>query len=119
MAAWVLAVAIVVTGSLLPFVVLSRLPSVAVPDDDKAAHFISYVVLAILPVVATDLLRTGVRCALAMIPLGIVLELLQRLVPGRSFELADMAANTLGAFTGIIVGLWIRWFSRTSAAEAE
>ena len=52
---------------------------------------------------------TGVVCALAMILTGIALEFAQRLVPGRSFEIADMVANTLGVFTGIGL-VWVeRW----------
>lgn len=118
LAAWAIAVVVVVSGSLAPAFLLRKLPPVAVPDNDKAAHFLAYVILAMLPVVAADVVRMGLLLALAMIPLGVALEFFQQLVPTRSFELADMAANTLGVLTGVLIALWLRGFRRT-AAEAE
>lgn len=70
--------------------------------SDKLLHYSSYMLLAFVPMMGFRR-RTGIACALAMIPVGVVLEFLQRLVPGRSFEYADMAANTLGVLTGLAV----------------
>jgi VanZ family protein len=80
--------------------------------NDKTEHFIAYLLLAMIPVLGFELGK-GILAALSMILLGVALEFIQRLIPGRSFELADMLANTLGVMTGIVLGfaftkLWRR-----------
>ena len=40
-----------------------------------------------------------------MVFLGVALEFAQRLVPSRSFEIADMVANALGVLAGIVLAL--------------
>lgn len=105
---WLIAVAAVVTGSLLPAATLSRLRYDVVAPNDKIVHFMGYTVLAVLPTAFFELLGMGLALAASMIPMGVLLEFLQRLVPGRSFELGDMLADTLGVITGILAALWIR-----------
>jgi VanZ family protein len=47
--------------------------------------------------------------ALAMVLLGVALEFAQKLSPGRSCEIGDMALNGAGVLAGIgIGGLWRR-----------
>ncbi len=67
-----------------------------------------YTVLAILPVAFLELLGLGIMLAMSMIPMGVLLEYLQRLVPGRSFEVGDMVADSLGVVAGMVLALWIR-----------
>jgi hypothetical protein len=75
--------------------------------SDKLVHFSSYTLLAFIP--AMGFRRpAGIACALAMIPVGVGLEFLQRMVPGRSFEIADMAANTLGVLAGLSAATFFR-----------
>jgi glycopeptide antibiotics resistance protein len=38
----------------------------------------------------------------------VALEFAQRLVPGRSFEVGDMIANTLGVCAGLVVAALLR-----------
>jgi VanZ family protein len=51
---------------------------------------------------------TGLVCAAAAVPLGVALEFAQRLVPGRSFEVGDMVANTLGVCAGLALAALLR-----------
>ena len=105
---WLIAVALVVIGSLLPASTLVRLNYNAIAPNDKIVHFMGYTVLAVLPTAFFELLGMGLALAASMIPMGVLIEFLQRLVPGRSFELGDMLADTLGVIAGILAALWIR-----------
>jgi VanZ family protein len=72
--------------------------------NDKTLHFTAYAVLAFIPVFGAKL-RRGVPLAASTILLGVALEFAQRLVPSRSFEVADMVANTLGVSAGMVLAL--------------
>ncbi len=82
--------------------------------SDKTLHFTAYTLLAFIPVFGFKP-RRGIALALSMILLGVALEFAQRLVPSRSFEVADMVANTLGVFAGIFLAL----VGRASLAVVE
>lgn len=101
---WLLAMAVVITGELLP----GNSPALAWIGywhvSDKLLHFVAYTGLAVIPVFGFRL-PAGLASAGSMILLGIALEFAQRLVPGRSFEVADMVANALGVFGGVALGL--------------
>jgi VanZ family protein len=75
-------------------------PSI-VGAHDKWAHFGAYAVLGFLPVTGLRSLRLGLLLALAAIPLGAALELLQHFVPGRTPDVFDALANSVGAVAGI------------------
>jgi VanZ family protein len=105
---WCVAVAAVVVGSLLPATTLMRLHYDSIAPNDKLVHFLGYTVLAIVPVAFVEFAGTGIALAASMIPMGVLLEFLQRLVPGRSFEVGDMLADSIGVMTGTILALWIR-----------
>ena len=66
-------------------------------------HYWAYTALAGIPMFGFAYLN-GILCALSTVLLGIALEFLQRLVPGRSFETADILANTVGAL--IVIAVW-------------
>jgi VanZ family protein len=82
-----------------------------VSHQDKLAHFIDYLVLAFLTVFA--LLRGTkrdrqyiVRVTFASVAAyGVLLEVLQIMVPERDFSLLDLGANLLGALLGTLVGI--------------
>ena len=74
---------------------------------DKLLHATAYAVLGFLP--ALHERRPALSAALiGVILLGVVLEFAQRLAPGRTFEVADMAANACGAFCGLLLALPLR-----------
>lgn len=77
---------------------------------DKPAHLCEYLLFAWLVLqAARDPRATPMKqAALALaIPIvfGGVMELVQYFLPYRSAEWADMAANTVGAVIGLILGL--------------
>jgi VanZ family protein len=90
-----------------------------VAPNDKLVHFMGYTVLAILPVAFLELLAMGIALAASMIPLGIGLEFAQRLVPGRSFEIGDMVADSLGVIAGMILALSLRRMLRLPASPVQ
>ena len=104
---WTLAILVVIVGSLLP---ASSAPMKALGRlaiNDKFEHFAAYLVLAFLPALheRRPALAATVLGAIAM---GVALEFLQRLSPGRTFEVADMAADTAGVLSGLFLALPLR-----------
>jgi len=104
---WGAAIAVVITGELLPgnSPVLAWAASLRL--SDKEMHFAAYLLLATIPALGFEF-RKGIPSVLSMILLGVVLEFAQRLIPGRNFEIADMVANTLGVLAGLALALTIR-----------
>ena len=102
--AWLLALAATIVGELLPGNSMPMRWIAVTHINDKTLHFAAYATLAFIPVFGFRR-RHGIPLALSMVLLGIALEFGQSLVPSRSFELADMMANALGVFAGIVVAL--------------
>lgn len=94
---WVLAIAGVVTGSLLPS---SDLPSVNV--NDKVEHFVAY---ALLSAGAVQLFARRLSWAFVcvlLVLMGIGLEYLQaQMALGRMLDRNDALANTIGVLIGL------------------
>ena len=101
---WLAALTATVVGELLPGNSTAMHWVGATHINDKTLHFTAYAVLAFLPVFGFKL-RSGIPLAASMILLGVVLELAQRLVPFRSFEIADMMANAMGVLAGMVLAL--------------
>jgi VanZ family protein len=99
LAAWVLQLIAVISTSLAP----GRMIPLVVGAHDKWAHFLSYLLLGFLPFAGARHRKVGILLALAAIPMGGGLELLQHFVPGRTPELADAAANSMGVLVGLVV----------------
>jgi len=73
--------------------------------NDHWAHILNWAWLALLPFgFERRRIRAATRSLLA-VPFGIVLEILQYYVPGRSFELSDIASDALGTALGFACGL--------------
>ena len=85
---------------------LSLIPQVEVPvnfwNADKAYHCVAYGWLGLLSVMGFATRRSAVTAGLAMIVLGVLLEIGQLAVPHRSFSYWDMAANAIGVVMGIL-----------------
>jgi VanZ family protein len=90
-------VALITALSLLPI----RGPDLNIPSGDKLNHAIAYVVLTLYfgQLVGTALRRRLLLIA-ALIVYGISIEGLQSMLPPRSAELADLAANLTGMAIG-------------------
>jgi VanZ family protein len=72
-------------------------------EYDKLVHFGAYAGLAFLSLLAFEG-RRGMAVALSMIFLGAGIEILQHFSPGRTPDIDDAIANTLGVLSGIALG---------------
>jgi VanZ family protein len=103
---------LILFASVLP---CREIPSLAPGYSDKIAHFCGYMIFAVLCFRAASG-KTGI--AGRRIPLfaliltfsyGILMELLQCLIPGRDASLLDIVFNFGGASSGILLGKVIKW----------
>ncbi len=100
---WIVQIVLAAYFSLLPAAKLG-----AMPGSDKAWHFGSYLILA-LPIPFLWNGKTRLYTAAVLLALyGAGLEVAQQYVPGRSFELADMLANSTGVACGAALAAWLR-----------
>jgi VanZ family protein len=82
---------------------------------DKMAHFFEYTVFAAILMRSTSYYSISFQAKSALFTLilsggyGILMELVQRLVPGRDASVVDAAANIAGTVFGIILGRMVRW----------
>lgn len=98
--AFTVAAGTVVLGCLLPARWLPLLP------HDKLLHFLAFAVLAALAMFIESAWPRRALWILGLLLAGLIIELLQKLVPGRSFCWYDMRANTAGiAATVAVFGL--------------
>jgi VanZ family protein len=96
---WFITIAGVVVGSLLPGSEMRRLGSI-VSRYDKVQHFLAYTAVVLWPNLLFEKESERRISVLAMVLLGIALEIAQLFVPGRAFEFGDMLADAAGAITG-------------------
>lgn len=68
------------------------------PLHDKILHFTGYAIVSALAMMSIRSARRQFTCMLMLTFLGISLEFAQMFVPGRAFEMWDMAANGCGVF---------------------
>lgn len=92
-----------IVGSLLP----SSSPAISWVGgvNDKLLHFAAYAALTLLAVLGADDRRRMLRSVLIMLVLGVTLDIAQRFIPGRGFELSDVLADNLGLLCGALFGL--------------
>jgi len=92
---------------ILLVIVLSLIPNPPNPANfkgsDKIGHFSAYALMMLWFSQIYVRNRTRWALALAFIVLGIVLECLQGLSGYRSFEYADMGANTAGVLCALLL----------------
>ncbi len=103
---WIISISMVVYCSLVPRV---ELP-VDFWQADKLYHFISYGWLSVLPMIGYSGRKFALTSSFTMILLGVLIEMAQWYVPGRTFSVADIIANTLGVFLGIYSGSSLKHF---------
>ena len=109
-------------AGVLMLIVLSVIPQASISEiesgfgKDKLARLIVFLVLAFYPVACISPIRLGLILSTSIAPLGFLLEIAQRYVPGRHFSPGDMIANNVGAVVGIFLALGIRYFFRTGRA---
>ena len=92
---------------------LSPLPAAGPAHSDLVAHFLLFGGMAFATVSFSHRAGQLTGLTLATVAGATALELAQELVPYRTFDLIDAAANALGASSGfalalIVLLLWIR-----------
>ncbi len=104
---WLLAVLVVVVGSLLPAASYPMRMLDEVPVSDKVEHFGAYLVLALLPTLH-ERWNLVFRAILGLFVLGFALEIGQIYSPGRSFDLVDFGADAVGVCCGVCLAVPLR-----------
>ncbi len=67
-------------------------------------HFIAYLILVIALYKGT---KDNLISGMISVMYGILMELLQKLVPGRAFEYSDIAVNSFGSVLALLI-IWKR-----------
>ena len=101
-------------------------PGPSIPYLDKIVHLCEYLLFAWLLVQAIRASQMPERTYLLWAWIyatsyGLLIELVQAMLPWRSAEWADAAANALGAALGVAIGQKVPWspvHSRQSTAKA-
>ncbi len=98
---WLLLMALVVAGSLLP---ARGLPRPWFPGFDKVQHFVGYALLSGYAVLLFQRMRAQALAALAVMLLGIAIEIAQSgLTQTRTGSVADALTNAVGILAGLTV----------------
>jgi len=106
--------------------IVSSIPNLSTPSlgftfADKVAHFVEYLILGLLVAVAFH--REGrskplVTAIIVCCAFGILDELHQALVPGRTADIFDILADFLGSVAGTYLCAWIKGtFPRRASQE--
>lgn len=99
------------TISIVGLIAASIIPSLSPPSAhhlDLLIHFGVYVVLAALPAALLERLRVVIALGVLLAGVGLVIEMAQSYVPGRSSSELDLIANCLGILSGLAVGRLLR-----------
>jgi VanZ family protein len=103
LALWILGLALVATGSLLPS---HELPRPLFPGIDKLHHLLGHGALSAYAAALFAPMRARLAAAAGLLLFGIGLELAQHaLTATRGADPADVAANALGIVLGQLLGL--------------
>ena len=104
---WLIAILIVVVGSLLPGDSLPIRALGRLHINDKIEHLTAYAFLAFLPTIH-ERWRFVIAAAMGAVVLGVALEFGQLYSGWRNFELGDMVADAVGVCFGLAIGVPIR-----------
>ncbi len=113
---------VLLVGSLVPSP-LGRHPDFSRFGPDKLLHFIGHACLAVTlaDALATDRLNVswaGVVAVVCSFVHGLVTGFLQRYVPGRIPERADLVAGLVGSVVGVL-GWWYNFDTRVESPTRE
>lgn len=99
---WFLIVTVVVGLAAVPNLITMQ------NAQDKMLHITVFCVLVLFPVISLKSLRHSLMVAAFLFLVGVGIELLQELVPGRQSSMKDMLANVMGLCCGTVIGLLMR-----------
>jgi VanZ family protein len=112
--AWFAMQALVIFGTLLPGQSSPMLLLLNAPVTDKAFHSAAYAALSFLPAMGVRI-NTLVLCVAISESIGIALEFGQAFVPGRSFDVEDILANSVGIVVGLLLAAAVRYWATQRA----
>ena len=69
---------------------------------DKISHFISYLALSILGVLALDFKKKGIIIIIFLTLFAIIMEVVHLYIPNRYYENLDLVMNILGTYCGLV-----------------
>ena len=72
------------------------------PGGDKISHFISYLALSILGVLALDFKKKGIIIIIFLTLFAIITEAVHLYIPNRYYENLDLVMNILGTYCGLV-----------------
>lgn len=72
------------------------------PGVDKISHFISYLALSILGVLALDFKKKGMVIIIFLTLFSIIMEVVHLYIPNRYYENLDLVMNILGTYCGLV-----------------
>jgi VanZ family protein len=104
---WLLAIIIVIVGSLLPATSIPMKALDSLNINDKLEHVAAYVVLSFLPALH-ERRPFIIAAALGCAALGVALEFGQLLSGWRDFEIGDMVADAAGVIIGLAIAVPLR-----------
>ena len=99
-----LALGWMLVGAVIFISLMPEPPGVRVQGGDKAGHLLAYGLLMLWFVQVYPMGRRWWHLAAGFMAMGVLLELLQGWLGHRSFEYADMLANSLGVVLGWLLG---------------
>jgi len=115
---WVVAVAIVVTASLLPSTSFPMRAMDRLHISDKLQHVAAYAVIALLPAIH-EKRKVLIAAAIGAVALGILLEFGQLYSGWRDFDVMDMVADAAGVAVGVAAGVVLRSTARVRRALGD
>jgi len=90
-------------------------PEVGAPGTDKTAHLVIFAIVGLLLMVAWS--RLGwVVAVLIVVGYGFAIEIVQGILPWRSFEWLDLAADAAGGAAGVLVASLLGVRKRTKSS---
>ena len=102
--AWMLSLACILYGSLTPELHLDT----NIQNSDKILHVLAYTWLALGARMSFVPPPRSASLGIGLIFLGVTVELLQCLIPGRFFSGPDIGANALGVVLGLFLAALVR-----------
>lgn len=108
---WAIGIAALVAGSLIPQAGFAEAETTL--GRDKLVRVLIFALLTFYPTAFFPSFKRGLVMATSLAPLGFLLEIVQKYVPGRHFSPMDMIANNMGAIIGILLAVVIRFFFYT------
>ncbi len=99
---WFVCVACIISLALIPNLIATN------NGADKMLHLCVFCILMIWPTMTFEN-RTPIIAAFAgLLVIGVGIEIAQGFVPGRNQEIMDLVFNSVGIFSGLVIGYFLR-----------